>query len=463
MPKLWPNNSQRRWPHSNCAAPAARRLARVLAPILAALLAPAFARAQVSLTTVVELAQQNSSSVKLADADVAKARAQLAESHDAFIPSISFGSGLPAFPEVGYTGNLPSLWDATVQSMVISVPQLRYVQAARLGVKAAMLNQAQARDQVALDASETYIELDTVNEELAASRQQEDYGAKLVEIEQQRTEAGVDPLTQLLQAQLTAAQLKLSRLHLETRAATLSQQLATLTALPLNSITTDHASIPEIPAVTGDTPQHSTLALDSAETEAEAKQRVAKGDQERVWFPQIAFGALYNRNTTLLNNVQYYLNFEHPLPADNFSSGFNINLPLFDAEVRAKARESAAEAVRARAEAEQARRQNDIQVAELNATLRELDAQAEVANLKSQLAAEQLKSVLAQMEFGNGAAGAPNAPSQTTPAAEQNARIDERQKYIDSLDASIDLAKARLDLLHALGLMQNWLNELHTK
>jgi outer membrane protein TolC len=438
-----------------------RAVALMLAAACAPALAPTLVSAQVSLTTVVELAQQNSATVKLADADVAKARAQLAQSHDAFIPSVSFGSGLPAFPEIGFTGSLPSIWGATVQSMVFSMPQIRYVQAARAGLKASQLNQAAARDQVALDASQAYIELDTVNTELAATRQQEDYSSKLVNIEQQRTEAGVDPLMQLLQAQLTAAQLKLKRLHLETRAAALAQQLAALTGLPLNSITPDHASIPEIPAVSGDTPPHSTSALDAADMQAASRARVAKGDQERVWFPQIAFGLLYDRNTTALNSINQY--YKHFIPANNLSSGFNINLPLLDFEVRAKARESAADALRARAEAEQARQQNDAQIAQLNGTLRELDAQAEVAGLKAQIAQEQLKTVLSEIEFGNGQGAAPGAPPQATPAAEQNARIDERNKYVDSLDASLELSKARLNLLHALGLMQNWLNELHTK
>jgi outer membrane protein TolC len=448
--------------------PHRRRAKRAAAAALALLplLAPALAPAQVSLTTVVELAQKNSPAVRLADADLAKAHAQLAETYDAFIPSISFGSGLPAFPEVGFTGNLPSIWDSTVQSLVFSMPQIRYIQAARLGLKSAQLNQVQARDQVALDASEAYIELDTVNAELDASRQQEDYAAKLVEIEQQRTEAGVDPLTQLLQAQLTAAQLKLKRLHLETRAATLSQQLASLTGLPLNSITPAHASIPEIPAVDGNTPPPATPALNAADLRASSLARVAKADEERLWLlPEVAFGAQYNRNTTLLNSIgSYFVTPNGVLPANNFSSGFSIKVPVFNFELHAKAHESSADALRARVEAEQARKQNDLQIAELNGTLRELDAQAEVASLKQQIAQEQLKTVLAQMEFGNGqAANTPGAPPQTTPAAEQNARIDEREKFIESLDASLELSKARLNLLHALGLMQNWLNELHTK
>lgn len=439
-----------------------RRSCTQLLAALALAAAAVHLPAQVSLRTVVELAQQNSASVRIANADVAKAQASLSESHDVFIPSINFGSGLPAFPEVGFTGSLPTIWDATVQSMVFSIPQVRYIQAARMGLGAAQLNRKDALEQAALDASTAYIELDTVNTELNAARQQEGYASRAVDIEQQRAESGVDPLSELLQAQLTAAQLKLKRLHLETRAVTLAKQLAELTGMPLGSITPDHASIPEIPAITaGDAPA-TTAAIESAQLQASSRERAAKGDQERTWFPQIAFGAIYNRSTTLLNDISttYYKN---PLPADNFSSGFNIQLPIFDAESHAKARESAADALRAKVEAEQAQKQNDLQITQLTSSLRELDAQAEIASLKAQIAGEQLKTVMTELELGNGAAGGPGAPPQLSPKAEQGARIDERQKYMDSLDAGLDLSKARLNLLRALGHMQDWLNELHTK
>jgi outer membrane protein TolC len=424
-------------------------------------IAAAHAPAQVSLRTVVELAQRNSTTVRLASADVAKARASLSESRDVFIPSLAFGSGLPAFPEVGFTGALPTIWDATVQSMVFSIPQIRYIQAARMGLHAAELSQKDALEQAALDASSAYIELDTVNTELAVAHQQEDYANRMVEIAQQRAESGVDPLSDLLQARLTAAELKLKRLHLETRAATLAKQLSTLTGLPMGAITPDHASIPEIPAITADDAPRTTAGIESAQLQAASRERAALGDRERVWLPQIAFGALYNRNTTLLNNTNQYYN--HYLPANNFSSGFNIQVPLLDIGARSKAHESAADALRAKVEAEQAEKQNDLQITELDASLRELDAEAEVASLRSQIAAEQLKTVLSELEFGNGAAGGPGAPPQLSPKAEQQARIDERQKYMDSLDAGLDLSKARLNLLRALGHMQDWLNELHTK
>ena len=79
-----------------------------------------------------------------------------------------------------------------------------------------------------------------------------------------------------------------------------------------------------------------------------------------------------------------------------------------------------------------------------------------------QIADAQLKTVMTQVEMGNGATG-PGAQPQLSPKAEQLARIDERQKYEDALDASLSLAKTRLSLLRALGHMDDWLHELHTK
>jgi outer membrane protein TolC len=431
------------------------------AALLAFAAAAATAQAQVSLRTVVELAQSNSSNVKLAQADLLKANAALLQSRDAFIPSLSFGSGLPAFPEVGFTGSLPTIWDANVQSMVFSLPQIRYIQAAKMGVKAARLALDDAKEQVALDASTAYIELDTINQELAAAHEQESDAGRMIEIEQQRVDGGVDPKSNLLQAQLASALVKLHRLHLETRAATLNEQLSTLTGLPVGSIIPTRDSIPEIPAVTADEPAKKTFGIESAQMLADSRARVQKGDVERTWLlPELAFGAQYNRNTTLLNNINQYYN--HFLPANNFSTGFSIRLPIFNFEDRDKVKASGAEALRARVEAEQAQQQNDIQIAQLSSSLRELDTLAEIARLKQQIAVEQLQTVASQLELGNGTSGA-SAQPQLSPEAEQQARVDERQKFMDALDAGFDLDKARLNLIRALGHMQDWLNELQIK
>jgi outer membrane protein TolC len=423
--------------------------------------APGLLGAQVSLATVVDLAQRNSTQVRLADADIRKAQAALSESKDAVIPSVLLNTGLPTFPEVGFTGTPPSIWGATVQSLVFGIPQKRYINAARLGLQAATANLRDAQEQVALDTSTAYIELDTIDRELDVTKQQGDLADRLVVIEQERAEAGVDPLSDLLQARLTTAQVKLKQVHLRARAATLGAQLAALTGLPVGSITPDHTSIPEIPQVKGDLPARMLAGTGSVKALALSKQQVARGDQEINYLPQLSFIAQYNRNTTLLNEVNSF--FAKPLPANNFSSGISIQVPIFDMGHRAKSRESAADALRATVEAEQAQSQNDIRVAELTGNLRELDALAEIASLKQQIADAQLRAVMTQLELGNGAGNGPGAPAQLSPKAEQLARIDERQKFEDSLDAQLDLSKTRLSLLRALGHMEDWLHELHGK
>ena len=423
--------------------------------------APSLLSAQVSLATVVDLAQRNSTPVRIAQADVNKADAALAESKDVIIPSLLLGTGLPAFPEVGFTGNPPSIWTATVQSLVFSIPQKRYIEAARFGLQAASSNLKDAREQVALDASTAYIEFDTVEHDLTAAHEQEGFATRLVQIEQERAEAGVEPLSELLQARLTAAQVKLRRQELEARAGTLAQQLAGLTGLPVGSITPDHSSIPEVPKITGDEPSRRLSGIESAQMLARSKQRSAKGDEEIDYLPQLTFVAQYNRNTTILNDVNSF--FARPLPANNFSSGISIQIPLFDMAHRAKSKESAADALRATVEAEQAQRQNDVQIAELTGSIHELDTQAEIASLKQQIADEHLKAVLTQLELGNGSGAGPNTTPQLSPKAEQLSRIDESERLMEALDAGFELVKARLSLLRALGHMEDWLNELHPK
>jgi outer membrane protein TolC len=413
---------------------------------------------QVSLETVVDLAARNSSAVKLAEADLQKAQAALAQTKDAYIPNLVIGS--VAGYSYGFPTGQPSLGSATMQSLVLSYSQRQYIKAAQAGIDAANLALKDAREQVTLEASSAYIELDTVNRELEAARQQEGFSAELERIEQERAEAGVDSNLDLLQARLSAAQLRLQHIHLETRAATLAQKLAILTGLPAATLQPDHASVPEIPSIRANEAPRSLPGIDSVGALAHSKSFQAKGDDLLWRRPQVGFGVVYNYDSNELNNYStYYKNFT----PNNVSFGLQINVPFFDFSLRAKAKQSAAESLRSTVEAEEARRQNDVHIAELAGSLRELDTLAEIASLKQQIAHGQLQTVLSQLELGNGAAGNPGAPPQLSPKAEQLARIDERQKFQDALDAGLELGKARLNLLRALGHMDDWLNQLHAK
>jgi outer membrane protein TolC len=420
--------------------------------------------AQVSLSTIVDQAQRNSSAVKLAQADLAKANAAFAQTQDVYVPNLVFGSSIGP-PSIGFPVGQPSVANATMQSLVFSYAQRQYIQAARSGVAAATLNLKETAEQVALDAATDYMELDTVNREIDKTRQQSSLADHLVEIEAQRTAAGVDATSELLQAKLTSAQIRLKLLHLQTRARTLTSQLATLTGLPGSTILTDHASIPAIPQIRGQDSPISTMAIQSAQAQARSKQLQALGDELNTKIrPLIAFGAQYNRDATSLNNYNLYYgggNTKFKFKADNFSAGISIQIPIFDVGRRDKARESAADALRATVEAEQAQQQNDVQIATLTGNIRELDATAEIASLKQQIAGEQVKTIQAQLQLGNGQGVEAGSQPQLSPKAEQMARIDESQKMIDALDSGFDLSKARLSLLRALGHMEDWLDQVH--
>jgi outer membrane protein TolC len=265
----------------------------------------------------------------------------------------------------------------------------------------------------------------------------------------------------LLQARLAAEEIKLKRLHLEARATVLNKQLTILTGLPDGSIRIEHASIPEIPRVRGTEAPHPVQGVEAAQLTAKAKIQTARGDAEISYLPELRFFMQYNRDTNILNNVNFF--FAHNLPPNNFSSGVSVQIPIFDMGRRARAKESAAEALRSRVEAEQAEKQNDLAIADLSGSILELDTRAQIASLKQQIAGEQLKTVMAQMQTGNGTGSGPGSVPQTSPRAEQQALIEVRQKTEDALDAGFELAKARLNLLRALGHMHDWLDELHGK
>jgi len=113
-------------------------------------------------------------------------------------------------------------------------------------------------------------------------------------------------------------------------------------------------------------------------------------------------------------------------------------------------------------EAEQAQRQNEVQIATLSGNLRELDALPKSPPSSKQIADAQLKTVLARWMEATEQPPAPTRSLKLTPKAEQLARIDERQKYQEALDASLSLAKARLASARP-GPLDDWLHEVHSK
>ncbi len=120
-------------------------------------LAPIRASAQISLYTVVDLALRNSASVRMAQANVVRAAAGLAEAKDAYIPSFQFGVE-PGY-SYGFPLGQPSIFNFQSQSLLFSFSQPYYIRSARAALQAAQYNLQDSREQVVLDSALHYIEL----------------------------------------------------------------------------------------------------------------------------------------------------------------------------------------------------------------------------------------------------------------------------------------------------------------
>jgi outer membrane protein TolC len=414
------------------------------------------AAAQISLPSTVGLAIRNSDSVRIATANLDRAAAALLEARNVYIPNFVLGSALGP-PSYGFPQGQPSIYDVTSQSLIFSYAQRDYVRAARSSLRAAQLNVKDSQDQVAFDAAMAYIQLNHDTGEIAALDQEKGYAEKLVSIEEDRLAAGVDNRMEVTKAELTSAQVDVKRLHLDGDADLQRQKLSHLTGMPPSSFETQAASIPAAPEIALDSSPSDTTAdnagIQAAYANAQSKQEIAFGDARQNYRPQLAFGMEYSRFAEFNNYQDYYRNFQH----NNFGAAIQITIPLFDASRRAKQRESAAEARSASLEADQTKDQAGEQVNSLRHGIAELVAQRRVAKLQSEYSQEQLAAVQTELQSGG---GSPNA-APVSPKDEQQARIEERERYQDSLDADLALTRAELGLLRATGQILAWINSAH--
>lgn len=412
---------------------------------------PQPAEAQISFYTAVDLALRNSHEVKMAAADVDRAAAALTQARDAYIPTGSIGSSLGY--SYGFPVGQPTVVNATANSLVLSYSQPSMIRAARASLVAANATLRDTRQKVVADTALAYIELDTDRRQLEALEQQHGFGERLIEIERQRNTAGLSSVMDVTQSELTNAQLELRRLHIQDHMSLLRLRLANLTGLTEDSVTPESASIPAGPVPPPADTLNATLtnnsaAITSSEADAQSKHYIALADKVRILHPEISFGIQYSRYAKFNNYEEYYLRFQH----NNFDVGINMTIPIFDAQGRAHARVSAADAVRASEQANLFRMQLGEQTRELSGSLAELRAQQKIARLQSDYAQENADAVETELQNGT---GNPNL-SPLTPRDEQKARIEERRRYVDKLDADFQLIQAEIQLQRSLGTVEEW-------
>jgi outer membrane protein TolC len=410
------------------------------------------ARAQISFTTAVDLALKNSPRVKIAEADVARARASLEEGKDVYIPTVSAASSA-AGDSYGFPLGTPTILTLTAQSLVFSYSQRDYIRSASSGLKASILTLKDIQDQVAEDAAVTYLSLDRAQQQRSALAQEAAHASRLETIVNDRLEAGQDSAMELTKARRTSVQIRLQALQTDDEIASFSDHLARLIGLSGTPITAISDSIPALPTNASIPPSSDTPAVQAAFASARSKREQAFGDARYTWRPQVTFGAQYSRFSTYNNNYAlYYPGIQNQPNAFGFS--LSISLPMLDAGRKAKARQSAAEATHLEQEAVYDRDQVREGSLKLQHSSAELAARADLASIDQTLSQQQLEVILVQLQAASGS----SSGSLLTPKDEESARIQERQRYIEMLDAEFQLRQTRIQLLRQTGELDDWLN-----
>jgi outer membrane protein TolC len=409
--------------------------------------------AQISLGSAVGMALRSDPRMKMAEADVDKARAAISETRDAFIPSLGANAGVGY--SIGVPLSLPVIFSVSSESLLINFSQKDYMRSAHAGLQASVFALQEAHDKVAEDVAVTYLNLDTAERREAALQQEYGFAKTLTTIIGERVDAGQDDRMELLRGRRTADQIHLQELQAEEDVATLSDHLARLMGMPGTPFRTVPESIPAMPAPNAfvvDGPVG--FGVQSAFADAKSKEQKAVGDMTYRLRPQMAFGLNYSRiSTDFTNYTDYYPAFRNNKSDNAFSIGVQVRLPVYDRAHDDRAHEAAADAMHARALAEDSRNQFLEGRLKLRRSTEELQARTELATDDRDIAQADLEAVRIRLKMASGGTDQP----QTNPKDEENARIQEQAKEIDLLDAEAQLRQVEVNLMRQTGTLSDWL------
>ncbi len=409
--------------------------------------------AQLSFTSAIDLALRNSPKVKSAENDVQKAQSQLAVMRDIYIPSVVTGAGVG--DSYGITLSVPTIFNISAQSLVYSAQQRDYIRASRLDLKASAYALAEARTEAEEDAAMSWLTLDNSQNAMDALTQQYGLATKLVAVIQDRLDAKLESDLELLKARRDAAQIKLQQLQAQDDIEAAQAHLARITGLSPDQLAIAPESTPAPPSQPVSTAEFETNmpaspGILAVEATTEAKEQRARGDASYTWKPTINFAAQYGRISPI-NDVSSFYNLHGNYNTANF--GVTIQFPLLDRVRKAAARESLLDASHAEMDLDNLRLDEGEGRRKLQRTIPELAAKAALADLDLAIEQNELQSITVQLQASSG--GPP-----LTPKEELDARMQERQRYLDCLNAKLQLFKAQISLLRQSGELEAWIHSL---
>ena len=425
--------------------------AAIVAGLFVSAFVPGRCDGQVSFRDAVQLALHHSARLKAAENDLAKAQAGVAIARDIYIPSVSIGGG--AGYAYGIMLTVPTIFTVNAQSLVFSFQQRNYLRAAHADLQAAQLSLQEIKQQVEEDTAITYLSLDEAQATAQALDEQYAVAMKLADIMQDRLKAQLESEVDVKKYRRGALEIRLGKMQADDNAEDLRGHLSQLTGVPVDALKVMPESIPPISgsAMGGASGAPDTPGIQAAAATDKAKALRAKGDAEYTWRPQVGFGANYGRVSPIENVSEFYnLNGIY----NTYSLGVSVQFPIIDLVRRAAAKQSKLDTERAVMDFDSLRSDEMAGRHKLERSLPELTTKAELADVNYEIAQDDLSAAEAQSKHATGG-------PLTTPKEVENAHIEERQKYVEMLDAKLQAKKAQITFLRMAGRLDGWLAGLN--
>lgn len=400
-----------------------------------------------TLHQAIALAEQNSADVKLARVQYQVALAAASVARASFRPNLYTGSG------AAYTHGFPSLPGGQAPAVF----QLDYTQAlfnpllkgdqhaAEDRAKSQKIELDRVQDDVIVRTATAYLDLGKVRHSLELTRAEQASSEKILEIVHERVAANQELPIESTRGELAVARAQQRIVQLEDREQWLTEQLRDLTGI------SDTQTIEPIDAEDASLASQLSTALAENEMVNLALQndrQLAEASEERVAREQILHGARWSYFPTvdlvgqysLLSKFNNYDEFYKKFERNNVNVGLQITIPLFAAKTSSNVALAKTQLAESEATLASRRQQVRADIQQKVRTVRELDANREVARLDLKLAQETLQLSQAKLDQGRA----------TLQEVEQ-ARLDENEKWIAYLDADFARERAQLVLLQATG------------
>ncbi len=395
----------------------------------------------------IELALKHSGVMLAASADRARAAARYRAEHAAYIPTVVFGSGLGYNfgAPIAVGGQFPTLFNVTHDQTVLNFSLRESIKAAHSDSIAANIDYLDHVEQVILDTSLLYIELDNTQQRLTAAQQEKESVDRALYIAQQRQQEGVGSVLDSKRAELDSARVDLRIAELETSLDVLRERLGRTIGRSPATLSTISDSIPSAPALlAGDDIASIALANSASVRVADEHLRAARDRaraEHKMNLPSINFGGQYNQYASFQNYAQYYRQFSN----EAYSFGISLRVPILNFAQTAKAAAADAEALHAESDAQLTRDQVAADAVKTQHTIRQLEASTKVTRLEYEVAQANIDAVQLQIENGHASA-----------RDEELARADVASLQVALLQSQFEYLRAQLQLLRQTGNMRAW-------